>query len=98
MIVLADIIPFTINNVSWLFCGFVIIAVFFEKFIHTTGRVDQFLFAGEEWMALRTNFNGDVANSGVSLKLVAAGASHSCHIIVRMNSFFHFILLAEISI
>jgi hypothetical protein len=84
------IIPFTICRKNWLLC-FVVIAVFFAKFINTTGGIDKLLLAREKRVALRTYFNSDIAYRCASFKLVTACASHSSRFIVRMNSLFHFI-------
>ena len=60
--------------------------------IHTAGGIDQFLFAGKEGMAGRTNLNMQIALAGrTGLEGLAAGAGDGYLVIFRVNSRLHFI-------
>lgn len=69
--------------------------VFLAEFVNTTRCIDQLLFTGEEGMALRTDFNGDITDGRMGLKFIAARAANSAEFILRVNSFFHYFLLGR---
>jgi hypothetical protein len=76
-------------------CGSRFIGVFLLETFHTTCCIDQLLLAGEEWVAVRANFDAyHVAfNRRARVKRVTAGAVHLHGVIIGMNSFFHGTLL-----
>ncbi len=53
--------------------------------------VNQFLLAGEEWMAIRTDFDAQhiAFDRGARLERVTAGAVHRDGMIIGMNTGFH---------
>jgi hypothetical protein len=65
--------------------------VFFPESFNPTGGIDQFLFAGEEWMAIGADFNPDVFFSRARLHFVAAGTTNGCGSIFGMNAGFHLV-------
>jgi hypothetical protein len=59
-------------------------------------RIDKLLLAGEEWMAIRANFNANRFARGcrARFKLVATTAAvDRDRMVIRMDSFFHVLLL-----
>src|ERR1700676_4121000 len=70
--------------------GRVLLGVFAPEALYTTGGVPQLLLAGEERMAVRADFDADVAlMSGAGHKSVAARAMHAHFVVCGMNSWFH---------
>ena len=67
------------------------IRVFLLEAFNASGRIDQFLLASEERMAVRANFYADhVAFKGrPRIKNVPTGTMHLYGMVVGMNSFFH---------
>ena len=63
--------------------------VFLTEPLHTAGRVDQLLLAGEERVALGADFDVDHGDRGARDEAVAARALHGCSLIGRMNPGFH---------
>ena len=72
-------------------CSSRFIGVLLLEPLHPACRIDQLLLAGEEWMAVRADFDAyHVAfNRRARVKRVAAGAMHLDCMIIGMNSFFH---------
>jgi hypothetical protein len=71
--------------------GFFAIAL--VEAIDASGGIDQLLFAGEERMASRTNFDVQIAFlGGASLECLAASAANVNFDVFRVNSWFHLIL------
>jgi len=68
---------------------FQMLSVLFHELLHTTGRIDQFLLAGEKGMASGTDFHLDLRLDGTELNLVAAGTEGLNTMIFRMDTFFH---------
>ena len=69
--------------------GFV--RVFLLEAFDAPGRVNQLLFAGEEWVAIRADFHANhiAAEGRARIEQIAAGAVHLHGMIIGMNSFFH---------
>ena len=68
------------------------LGVFFLKLVNASSRIDQLLFAGEKRMAVRTNFNTDVAFvRRACLKSMLTRADHIYVVIGGMNSSFHIV-------
>jgi hypothetical protein len=69
--------------------GFV--GVLLLEALDATGCVDQLLLAGEEWVALRADFDADqlAFAGGAGLKRASAGAVDRDGMIIGVNSFFH---------
>ena len=63
--------------------------VFFLKAVDSAGRVNQFLLAGEEGVALGTDFHLDIFLGGSHIKGGAAGTGRCGFCVVRMDIFFH---------
>ncbi len=60
------------------------------EFLDAAGGIDQFVFTGIEWMALRADFNFNFRLGGSNRECIAAGATHlGIFIICRMNVCFH---------
>jgi len=60
------------------------------KAVNASGRIDQFLLAGEERVACRTNFYMQVVfHSRPCLKSAAAGANDGYFAVVWMYFWFH---------
>ncbi len=60
------------------------------KAVNASGRIDQFLLAGKERMASRTNFDMKVVlHRRASLKRAAAGTDHGNFVVDRMYFWFH---------
>jgi len=72
------------------------LGVFFRKALNASGRVYKLLFACEKRMAVRANFNVEVADGGPGFKLVAAYARDDGSLICGMNFGFHFFLFRTI--
>ena len=66
--------------------------VFFVEAFDAAGRVDHLLFAREERMALRANFNVVIAKRGTRFDDGTAGACDFRRFVIRMNTFFHIVL------
>jgi hypothetical protein len=60
-----------------------------QKAVNPTSSIDKFLFAGEEGVAGRTNFDVDLFKSATSIKFVAATALHVAVNVFWMDSFLH---------
>ena len=67
--------------------------IFAFKTIDTAACVDEFLLAGKERMAFRTNFNAEILFHRPSFKRIAAGTGYPGDFIIRMDSCFHLIHL-----
>ncbi len=71
-------------------------AVAFVEFLleafDTSGRIDEFLLARKERVALRANFRVNFLHGAARLKGVAATAANLHNIIFWMNIFFHKLL------
>lgn len=61
---------------------------FFES-VNTSARIDQLLTAGEERMALGTDFHTDILFCGTCMDHFAAGAGDRGVYILWMDSVFH---------
>jgi len=79
-----------------LFCGFLFGCggcrfglVFFLEFFHASRRVDDFLLAGHERMAVGADFDLDVFFGGACFNHIAANARDGRRFVVRMNPCFH---------
>ena len=60
------------------------------EFINTAARIDKFLFAREERVALGANINSLLAAlGGHGLNDLAASAPNDALLVIRMDSFFH---------
>lgn len=72
--------------------------IFAAEFVYTAGRVEQFLFAGIEGMALRTDFNVHVLLliSRTGLEGVPAAAGHGDLFVGRVYFRFHNLFLYKI--
>src|SRR5260370_1078444 len=74
-------------------CGFrfrSLLAISSVEPIHAAGGIDQFLFAGKERMASRTNLNMQISFScGTGLESLPAGAGDGYLVIFRVNSRLH---------
>jgi hypothetical protein len=57
--------------------------------LDATGRIEEALLAGEEWVALRADVRVNLGLSGTSLERIAAGALHSRRMILGMDIGFH---------
>ena len=68
--------------------------IFAHKFFYTACRVDQFLFSGIKRMTGRTNFNLHIANNRANLKRITASTANRAYFVFRVDTFFHFYLLA----
>ena len=69
------------------------LALFFVttvEFVDTTGGVNEFLFAGEEGVALGADADLDLGTGGLDVPDFAAGAGDDGILISRMDVFFHF--------
>ena len=76
------------NIFSGLFLGRSLIT--FVKAIDAAGRVDQFLFTGEKWMTLGTNFDMKLLTERrAGLKRITARAGDAYFVIFWMNFLFH---------
>jgi hypothetical protein len=63
--------------------------VFLHEFLNAPSRVDQLLFAREEGVAIRADFDAQVTGGVAHLKGVAARARNCGQDILRMNFRFH---------
>ena len=59
------------------------------EFVDTTGGVDEFLFAGEEGMALGTDTDLIIFAGGLDVPHFAAGTGHDGIAVLRMKFLFH---------
>lgn len=64
--------------------------ILLHEFFDAAGRVNQLLFAGEEGMALRADFNALLANGAAHPKGIAACAGDRAQPVIGMDVFFHF--------
>jgi len=73
------------------------VAISLIEFVDATGAVDEFLFAGEKWVAFATDFDFDnVARfGGGAHKLVTAGAFELRGVVIGVNFFFHGSIVAQ---
>ena len=67
------------------------VGVFLLEALDAAGRVDEFLLAGEEGVAIGADFDADhfALVGGAGLERVPAGAVNQDGMIVGMNAFFH---------
>ena len=63
--------------------------IFLAEALDPTGRVDKFLFAGKERMALGADFNPDVFPGGTGFHHISTCALNGRLLIFRMNFRFH---------
>lgn len=73
-----------------LFCELLLVVVktvALVEAIYTSAGINELLLTGEEWVALRADFNLDVLLGGGGLNDVAAGAGDGSGFVVRMDSF-----------
>jgi len=63
--------------------------VFAVELFDASGGVNQFLFAGEERVANRTDFDFEIADRRTSLKSISASAGHGAEFIFGMEFGFH---------
>ena len=76
-------------------CGELLLEVFESllELVNTSACINKLLLAGEEGVALRANFNSDLASlSGLCYNGLAACALDNALFVLGLNSFFHFIL------
>lgn len=73
---------------------FLVLAEFLRELLHASGGVDQFLRTGVKRVAVRTNFDADVADGRAGLERIAAGTRHGRHFVSRVNTLFHIYLLS----
>jgi hypothetical protein len=64
-------------------------SVFTPEALYPTGGVHEFLFSGEEGMALGADFDPDAFLRGAGGEFVAAGAAHRSFYIIGMDIVFH---------
>ena len=64
-------------------------AVFLFEFIYATACIDELLLTGKERMAARANLNTKILLNGAGFERIAASASNSRKLIIRMNVSFH---------
>ena len=57
--------------------------------IDTAAGIYQLLLAGEEGMALGTNFNAQILLGGTGLEDIAANTGYGSLLVLRMNALFH---------
>ena len=50
--------------------------IFFVVLLHTSGSIDELLFAGIERMTLRAYLNSQITDAGSCLKSISAGTCH----------------------
>jgi hypothetical protein len=67
--------------------------VFLHELIHSSFRIDEFLFSGKKRMALGTDFHVDGLLGRTSLNRITASAHYSRHFIFGMPFVFHKYLL-----
>ena len=60
------------------------------ELVDASAGVNQLLLAGKEGMAIAADFHADVLLGGADLELVAAGTLDGGHLILGMNTLFHF--------
>jgi hypothetical protein len=63
--------------------------VFAFETIYTTASVNEFLFTGEERVAVGADLNTECLLHGTGFELVTACTSNFYDVVVRMNSLFH---------
>lgn len=73
------------------------VAVFLTELIDTTSRVHDFLCAGVERVAFRTDFDvqNGFADYGLGFKAIAATASNSDLLVIGVYVLFHFSFLTK---
>lgn len=59
------------------------------ELVNAPGDVHEFLFAGEERMAIRADTDTLFFSRGADFPNFPASANHFCRTIIRMDSFFH---------
>ena len=64
-------------------------AVFLFETVYAAARVEEFLFAREERVAVGANLYAQVRFNRTRLEGIAASASSRSHVVFRMNSLFH---------
>jgi len=64
-------------------------AVALGEFFHATGRVHEFLFAGEKWMTSGADTDSNVATRRAGVIDRAARASDICLMVFWVNACFH---------
>jgi len=73
------------GNLSFLF----FLAILGFKLFHSTGGVNQLLFAGKERVAAGANLHVDVFDGGPGLNHIPAGAGNGGLVIFGVYAFFH---------
>lgn len=72
-----------------------IIAVFFAETINAAFRVHKFLFTRKKRMADGADFHADILLGGTRFNTVSAGACDGGLLVIRVNAFFHRVLLND---
>ena len=70
-------------------------AILTIELINTSTGSGSLLLAGVERVALGTNFNVNVLLGGACYKLISTVANNLCLVIIRMDSFLHFVHLSD---
>ena len=90
-----DIYSFLNNDVAEAFgCFFLFDTIFFVELINTSASLRRLLLACVERMAFGTDFHMDALVGRACNECVPAVASHSCLMVLRMDSFSHLSHLA----
>jgi hypothetical protein len=63
------------------------------ELVQTSARINKLLLAGKEGVALRANFNSDIALGGLSYNSFAARALDSAFFVIGVNSVLHSVIL-----
>lgn len=84
------------NAVLSSFCASFV--VFLVEFLNTASSINNFLCAGIERMAFRTNFNVHrrLAERGLGLESIATAASHCEFVILWVSISFHRVFLDSV--
>ena len=69
--------------------SFSLAAVFPVKPLDASGGIDEFLFAGEKWVAARTDFEADLLFGRASLPRLSTGTVYGRVKVLWMNIGFH---------
>ena len=77
--------------------GTLLHAVSFLESFNATGSINKFLLAGEERMAGRADFRGNLRFGGTCLERIAAEAFHRNFCVIGVYSLSHIFLLAGVS-
>src|SRR6267143_168628 len=65
------------------------LGVFLIKAFDAPGRIDQLLLARKEGMALRADFDFEIAGRGTCFERGTANTGNNCSFVGWMDSFFH---------